>query len=59
VGDGSASALWFGATGFEVLEVGFDGIELRVDVETNARVGGVHELRHACGAQGPPVGDLA
>jgi transposase len=50
VGDGSASALWFGATGFEVLEVGFDGIELRVDVETNARVVGCT----SCGTRAVP-----
>jgi transposase len=50
VGDGSASALWFGAAGFEVLEVGFDGIELTVAVETTARVVGCGR----CGTRAVP-----
>lgn len=48
--DGSAAALWFGATGFEVLEVGVDGIELTVAVETTATAVGCSR----CGTRAVP-----
>lgn len=38
--DGSGAALWFGASGFEVLEVIDDGPELVVEVESTATVVG-------------------
>ena len=44
MGDGSG-ALWFGAPGFEVLDVAVSDAELIVEVQTTAT------------GQGPPVGE--
>jgi transposase len=44
------TALWFGAAGFEVLDVVDDGIELAIDVETERRVVGCS----GCGTRAMP-----
>ncbi len=44
------TALWFGAAGFEVLDVADDGIELAIEVETERRVVGCS----GCGTRAVP-----
>lgn len=51
MGDGSG-ALWFGAAGFEVLDVVVSGSELVVEVQTTAAVIGCGPCGARAGAKG-------